>query len=75
VGHVAQKKYKVIMSALDFSVKPKYRQSTGEIMGKKNISEEKIIFVRFFRHWRTGKMVYPKNGKVIALKLKRKPKK
>jgi hypothetical protein len=33
-----------------------------------------VIFVKCFRHWRTGKMVYPKNGKVIAIKVK-KPKK
>ena len=35
----------------------------------------KVIFVKYFRHWRTGKIIYPKNGNVIAIKLKEKPNK
>ncbi len=35
-------------------------------------SMEKVIFVKWFRHWRTGKIVYPKNGEVIEIRLKEK---
>jgi hypothetical protein len=28
-----------------------------------------IIFCRYFRHWRSGKRVYPKKGTVIAIRL------
>jgi len=38
-------------------------------------NDETIIFVKFYRHWRTGKIVRPKNGKVIAIRLKTKAKK
>lgn len=30
-----------------------------------------VVFVKGFRHWRTGRGVRPKNGKVIALHIKR----
>jgi hypothetical protein len=62
------------MPVLDFSVNLKISAVFGGAM-QKTTSEEKVIFVKCFRHWRTGKMVYPKNGKVIAIRLKEKPKK
>lgn len=40
-----------------------------------NKNDTNVIFVKYFRHWKTGKMVYPKNGKVIAIRLKNKSKK
>jgi len=33
-------------------------------------NDETIIYVKYYRHWRTGKIVRPKNGKVIAIRLK-----
>ena len=36
--------------------------------------EDDVIFVKCFRHWRTGKLVYPKKGKAIPIRI-RKPKK
>jgi hypothetical protein len=35
---------------------------------------EPVIFVKWFRHWRTGKIIRPKNGKVIVIHLKHKVK-
>jgi hypothetical protein len=35
---------------------------------------EDVIYCRWFRHWKTGKRVYPKNAKVIAIRIKKKPK-
>lgn len=34
-------------------------------------SEEEVIFVKWFRHWQTGKRVYPKKGKVITIRVKK----
>ena len=39
---------------------------------KKPHSGDDVIFVKYFRHWRTGKIIYPKNGNVIAIRLKKK---
>jgi len=34
-----------------------------------------VIFCKYFKHWKTGKRVYPKNGTVIAIRLRKKKKK
>ena len=41
-------------------------------MGKYSTSE--VIFVKWFRHYRTGKRIYPKKGEVIAIRIKKKKK-
>lgn len=33
--------------------------------------EEDVIFVRYFRHYLTGKIVYPKKGEFIKIVLKK----
>ena len=33
-----------------------------------------LVYCKWFRHWRTGKRVYPKNGRAIAIRIKKKPK-
>lgn len=35
---------------------------------------DEVIFVKWFRHWVTGKRVYPKKGEVIAIRIKKKKK-
>ena len=50
-------------------------QDLLECVRKENLLlKNDIIFVKWFRHWRTGKRVYPKNGKVIAIRIRKKPK-
>jgi hypothetical protein len=41
-------------------------------MVKYSPSSDEVIFVRWFRHWRTGKRIYPKKGEVIAIRIKKK---
>lgn len=38
---------------------------------KKDDTEGELIFCRWFRHPKTGKPVYPRNGKVFAFRKKR----
>jgi hypothetical protein len=54
----------------------KYRRSRKEIppMVEYDPPSDEVIFVKWFRHWRTGKRVYPKNGEVIAIRIKKKKK-
>ncbi len=33
--------------------------------------EKDVIFVRYFRHYRTGKIVYPKKGEFIKIVIKK----
>jgi len=42
-------------------------------LAKHTLPEDEVIFVRSFRHWRTGKRVYPKKGPVIAIRIRKKP--
>jgi len=50
-----------------------YSQASGKegpfILSK---DDDTIIFVKWFRHWRTGKIIRAKNGKAIPLRLKSK---
>ena len=43
-------------------------------MVKYSPSSDEVIFVKWFRHWRTGKRVYPKKGEIIAIRIKKKKK-
>ena len=49
-------------------------QKGEHLLPKYDHSEDEIIFVKWFRHWRTGRRVYPKNGQVIAIRIRKKPK-
>jgi hypothetical protein len=39
---------------------------------RKETAEDDLIFCRWFRHPKTGKPVYPRNGKVFVFRKKRK---
>lgn len=34
--------------------------------------EYDVIFVKYFKHWRTGRIIYAKNGKSIPIRVHRK---
>ena len=39
---------------------------------KKSDADHEIIFVKWFKHWKTGKIIYAKNGKAIPIRVRRK---
>jgi hypothetical protein len=51
---------------------PIFRGGREVTYGLPKDNDRIIIFRRWFRHWRTGKIVYPKNGKVIVIRLQNK---
>ncbi|MDX9690728.1 MAG: hypothetical protein RBT70_09785 [Alphaproteobacteria bacterium] len=39
---------------------------------QKSDADHEIIFVKWFKHWKTGKIIYAKNGKAIPIRVRRK---
>lgn len=40
-------------------------------MTRHHEDDYEIIFVKWFRHWRTGKIIRSRNGKAIPLRVKK----
>ena len=48
----------------------KYRRDREVRMQNDNSSDYEIIFVRWFRHWRTGKIIRRPDGKPFPLRVR-----
>ena len=58
----------------DDALRQALRLSAGkedELLQKSDADHE-IIFVKWFKHWKTGKIIYAKNGKAIPIRVRRK---